>query len=66
MLQRFICQLCGKDFGEFSHNLKTHVRTVHLQEKQYNCDICGQKFGTNGNMRRHKLVRHGATCLKQT
>ena len=31
-----------------------HLRAVHMHEKPYECDICGQKFPRSSSMTRHR------------
>ena len=50
------CDLCGKIF--LKTNLRRHKETVHLKLKNYECNVCGRKFGEKGHMRRHMLVKH--------
>ena len=46
--------LVGKHFQQ-SSELKKHA-TVHTGEKQFECDICEQKFRLKQQMKKHKKI----------
>ncbi|XP_047039519.1 PR domain zinc finger protein 5-like isoform X1 [Helicoverpa zea] len=54
-LQRetFSCSLCEKTFWS-SINLKLHVRSVHIKERNYPCTKCGMRFFTKCDQHRHE------------
>jgi transposase len=39
-------ETCGKTF-EWESALKEHVEQVHLKMRDFECDTCKKKFGTN-------------------
>jgi len=51
----FICDLCGRKFN-IKQSLKTHLNTIHLNEKKYKCSICPKLFSHTGNRERHMLI----------
>ncbi|XP_059056376.1 zinc finger protein 62-like [Achroia grisella] len=51
--QTFECTECGKTFHA-QQNLKTHIRCVHIKERNYPCGICYRRFFTKCDQRRHE------------
>ena len=49
------CESCPLLFKGESH-LKVH-RKVHLGTKEYQCELCPQKFTQMGSMKRHMLIQ---------
>jgi hypothetical protein len=39
--------------------LKRHVLSVHLKQRNYSCDRCGQTFSENHVLKRHWRAVHG-------
>ena len=39
-------------------NLKKHIRTIHLDHKDYKCEICGKSFSEAGSFKRHIQNKH--------
>ena len=39
-------------------NLKKHIRTIHLDHKDYKCEICGKSFSLTGDVRKHIHAMH--------
>ncbi|RPA84264.1 hypothetical protein BJ508DRAFT_359947 [Ascobolus immersus RN42] len=58
--QSFKCEEenCTASFTRRS-NLKTHIKTVHNNERKFECDVCKEKFGHKAVMKRHKNTKHG-------
>ena len=52
---RHICQVCGAVFTRNKQVLR-HVRSVHMGEKRYQCDICEKQFFTKYHMTAHKAI----------
>ena len=50
-----VCLVCKKRFnGAFAkYNLKSHIKTVHLQQKHFQCQFCGHKSSRRYNMQQH-------------
>ncbi|ORY46918.1 hypothetical protein BCR33DRAFT_715318 [Rhizoclosmatium globosum] len=49
---------CGKVFSTRS-NWSVHVRAVHLGEKRFVCEGCGERFGYMHLLARHRAKVHG-------
>lgn len=47
---RNVCHLCGRRFTQ-PGDVKKHISTVHLKRKDFQCKICGKKFGENGKLK---------------
>ncbi|XP_050359594.1 zinc finger protein 62-like [Nymphalis io] len=47
-----ICKECGKTFMS-PQNLKIHIRSVHDKERNYQCNVCGMRFFTKADQKRH-------------
>ncbi|XP_031620318.1 zinc finger protein 181-like [Contarinia nasturtii] len=58
--QRQICETCGKCFNN-THNLKSHVRSVHLDIRPHECphNLCNKRFRTRLLLRQHLHVHTG-------
>ncbi|XP_028168172.1 PR domain zinc finger protein 5-like isoform X1 [Ostrinia furnacalis] len=47
------CPECGKTFLS-PQNLKIHIRCVHVKERNHPCGICGMRFFTKCDQKRHE------------
>lgn len=47
------CRECNKVFAN-EVNLRLHVRSVHLRERNYQCGLCTMRFFTTTDQRRHE------------
>lgn len=47
------CLQCGKTFLT-PQNLKVHIRSVHVRERNYPCSFCSMRFFTKCDQRRHE------------
>lgn len=59
------CEKCNRNF-ETEKQLKTHFRKSNahgLILPPKNCDICGETFSCDSNMRRHKKMMHDTVML---
>ena len=52
---KLICLCCHKTFSQKS-DARKHMRVVHLKEKKFVCEFCGQKSATNYNHKKHLQV----------
>ncbi|KAI8375991.1 uncharacterized protein BYT42DRAFT_466725, partial [Radiomyces spectabilis] len=52
----FVCTSdhCGKAFKRSEH-LKRHIRSIHTQEKPFECpyQACGKRFSRSDNLNQH-------------
>lgn len=46
------CPVCSNIYSS-SHSLTLHIASVHSQEKRFQCEKCGMKFGWSGCYERH-------------
>ena len=51
------CNVCGTILAS-KKGVNQHIRSVHMNEKNSQCDICGAKFFSPYKLKRHKLI-HG-------
>ena len=59
-LGKFQCNLCGKISNKRNDAFK-HVESVHFPNTyQYDCDKCGEKFGTKNRLSKHRLHAHSS------
>ncbi|CAH0756692.1 unnamed protein product [Diatraea saccharalis] len=49
------CPECGKTFLS-PHNMKVHIRSVHIKERNYPCAVCGMRFFTKCDQKRHEMT----------
>ncbi|XP_064651993.1 zinc finger protein 91-like [Lineus longissimus] len=63
--QHFICMHpgCGRKYA-YDHDLKSHMSQVHGNQK-FPCPVCGKRFNTEYNVRRHQSVHELARGDKQ-
>ena len=58
---KYQCYTCKKGFCR-DDALNTHLSTVHLQMKDFECSDCGKKFGIKANMTRHMRTQHSTSA----
>lgn len=51
------CNECAKTFFNEA-NLRIHVRSVHIKERNYQCEICGTRFFTKTDQKRHERTHN--------
>ncbi|KAM3719538.1 Zinc finger protein [Dirofilaria immitis] len=51
------CTTCTRIFPN-NTQLKEHISIQHLQERPYQCNECGARFGRLGGLRRHHIMVH--------
>lgn len=62
-MPEFACEICGKLFL-YSYNVRAHVRTVHMKEKQkanqnsYKCSLCYEIFSKERELTKHLKKKH--------
>ena len=54
------CYTCKKGFSSDSA-LNTHLSTVHLQMKDFECTVCGRNFGRKCHLDQHVLNLHSSS-----
>jgi len=54
--QRVSCEVCHKTLSKGS--IKNHMRLVHSGVKNYECDVCGEKYESKMEVVRHKARIH--------
>ncbi len=64
-LNRVSCDQCEQTFCS-NHSLKTHIRTVHENIKDFSCNVCSMEFSTVSGVKRHLLTHHDITDTKVT
>jgi len=52
------CVYCGRIFSQ-ACNLRMHVKTVHMGQYEYSCEICGKGIRRRDELRSHILFKHG-------
>lgn len=57
------CPHCDKVFPKNSI-MKTHIRRVHLRERNVQCDVCSEKFFDNVLLRLHMVKHEGVRNFK--
>ena len=55
------CYTCKKGFSSDQY-LNTHLSTVHLQMKDFECGVCGLKFGQKANLNQHVRKQHSSSA----
>jgi len=56
--ERLACHHCGKLICG-KKNLEIHIATVHLGERSYLCDICGDALKSQGALKKHRKIHTG-------
>jgi len=54
--QRVSCEVCQKTLSKGS--MKNHMRLVHSGVKNYECDVCSEKYESKMEVVRHKAKQH--------
>lgn len=57
--KKITCNICGKSMV---NGFKDHLR-VHNNLKEFDCDLCDQKFNTKGTLNKHVKKRHNQPKL---
>lgn len=55
---KFTCDLCGKQ-AKTQHQLNTHIKNIHLNIRNYICDICNKSFYTKQACEEHRRIHTG-------
>lgn len=58
-VKKYVCEVCGARFSQRG-GVNSHVRTVHLKEKRFQCEVegCDRVFGHRGDATRHVRSFH--------
>jgi hypothetical protein len=51
----FTCTICSKQFKK-GNQMVAHVERVHKKMLNYQCDVCGNKFATPTNLKKHSFT----------
>lgn len=51
------CEICQKEYHTMT-NLKSHVKNVHHEKKDFNCQYCDSSYFSNFHLNRHILTGH--------
>lgn len=49
------CPICRKAMSNI-YILKAHIKEVHTNSQNYECDVCGKRFNRKSNMNWHRLI----------
>ena len=52
---QWLCLFCQK-ICTTKANVRKHIKIVHLKEKKYACDKCGEKFGQKSGVTQHSRI----------
>ncbi len=55
---RFLCDQCDKCF-KYRQSLQYHIESVHMDKKDFACNICGRGFTRLQRLREHQARMHG-------
>ncbi|XKL64658.1 hypothetical protein PGB90_004744 [Kerria lacca] len=56
--RKFTCDLCGKQ-TRTQHQLNTHIKIIHLNIRNYECDICKKTFHAKQSCEEHRRIHTG-------
>ena len=56
--KKYCCHLCGNEYKS-NVSLNNHIKTIHFQERNYPCDICGKLFTRANTLRTHRKIHEG-------
>merc|ERR1712071_656690 len=51
----FTCTICSKQFRK-GNQMVSHVERVHKKMLNYQCEVCGNKFATPTNLKKHSFT----------
>lgn len=54
---KFFCNLCGMS-TVYEKNLDTHLKTVHMQIKNFDCKTCSESFSKISLLKAHMMESH--------
>ena len=52
------CQLCSKEFP-YKSGGKRHVETMHCENTEYECEVCGRVLKNKNTYQNHISITHG-------
>lgn len=56
-VEKFSCNLCGMS-TVYEKNLDTHMKTVHMQVKNFDCKTCSESFSKISLLKAHMMESH--------
>jgi hypothetical protein len=57
------CKECNKTYTS-REGLRLHIRNVHLDDKQYICEVCNMRFVRGGDLKIHSIRVHAPMDLR--
>lgn len=59
---KFLCDQCHKSF-KYRQSLQYHIESVHMEKKNFPCQVCGKGFARVQRLREHSLRIHGDSLV---
>ena len=52
------CEYCAKEF-QFKSGGKRHIETMHCENTEYECEVCGRVLKNKNTYQNHISITHG-------